>query len=1047
MTKEELLVLINSLLPQMERSVRNDTIATVLKELLARVGGGGSGGSDWHNDLSGRSEPNCHPKEAITGLAGIESTLNTVVNIVNGLKTTEVVAAANKAVRVNTDSSKKSTVDFVIDANDKILSQGIGGLLSSIKLSHNSNTGELSLLGKGDAVISSVNTIVDRFLRSVEVVINPSGQPAGTYLKFVFATDTVDSVVYVNLAQLMIVYTAGNTAISISPDYKISLRIDANSHLVINEHGLGIEDGYRLVADEEIEEIKESIISEHNDLGGREEEDCHPIEAITELQAVLDRKIEDVITGIFPTNITTGNFTSLGLSCDGILYFGSSAGVFELYNNMGEIISTNVNYGQFTSIGLSADGVMYFGSIARGIYKLNSSTKQIIPTSMPFGDFNCMGLSSDATLYFGSRREGIFKLDETTGNIIPTNITTGTFNCMGLSADGTLYFGSNNGVWRLESSGQIVQTDITSGVISAIGLSADGILYFGSDTGLYEMDSSGSIFFYLFAKGIKSIVLSDDGVLYLGGTTGIYKTKVPGDLSRVIDGSFKCMGLSADGVMYFGSAENQGVWMLDASGQIISTNKTDGNFSAIGLSADGILYFAGDYGIWYLLDGIFGRERGKWTPISPKFSMLEKAIEEIKKTSGIGGHIVVNEDGLEMPRRGKLLFTPATVEDIPSLDLTVVTSKGGVSVHNQLTGRDAANCHPMEAISGLADEFDSFRSWITAIINGGVLEITSINNLSGYISDFDTIIGGILNGEILDVYSIIGLSDILLGIEDRFTYIEERYEGIFNSIFDQMEFFYETRMSSLDVLYSSNGVCYLNSSSESWDPRGSISAPWTSMEELANVFSFENKPITVFVSQGLYEAGQFPIFEYNHPIRFVGLGAMSEDVVLKGYSFNAPNLIFENLTLEDCVLEYGTAGTDNFNASLKNVLILSDGFLSNYGFIEIDNCRFNYLFLRNGHVKNCTSVSVSTYGNSVIENCTLDSVTHQEGNLHIVNSRLFNFVAIGATMSLFVERCTISDGLVGDLKTIDKSSPGPYRFRDVLFKVAGSTINGTDLDA
>ncbi len=66
-------------------------------------------------------------------------------------------------------------------------------------------------------------------LESVDVQVDPAGQPAGTYLVFVYSTTSGNETLYINLSQLMPVYTPGNNAITISDDYKVSLKTDPSS--------------------------------------------------------------------------------------------------------------------------------------------------------------------------------------------------------------------------------------------------------------------------------------------------------------------------------------------------------------------------------------------------------------------------------------------------------------------------------------------------------------------------------------------------------------------------------------------------------------------------------------------------------------------------------------------------------------------------------------------------------------------------------------------------------------------------------------------------
>ena len=77
-------------------------------------------------------------------------------------------------------------------------------------------------------------------VKNVEVEVDPEGQSAGTYLIITFDTETGDLAVYINLTQLLPVYTAGNNGIVISSDYQVSLKLAENSGLEITGNGLGI---------------------------------------------------------------------------------------------------------------------------------------------------------------------------------------------------------------------------------------------------------------------------------------------------------------------------------------------------------------------------------------------------------------------------------------------------------------------------------------------------------------------------------------------------------------------------------------------------------------------------------------------------------------------------------------------------------------------------------------------------------------------------------------------------------------------------------------
>lgn len=68
----------------------------------------------------------------------------------------------------------------------------------------------------------------------------------------------------------------------------------------------------------------------------------------------------------------------------------------------------------------------------------------------------------------------------------------------------------------------------------------------------------------------------------------------------------------------------------------------------------------------------------------------------------------------------------AVVTIAPPINATVVFGKSGVSVHNELTGRDAENAHPKESITGLtisdSPEFANTKiTTLDSVANGGII--------------------------------------------------------------------------------------------------------------------------------------------------------------------------------------------------------------------------------------------------------------------------------------------------------------------------------------
>ena len=166
-----------------------------------------------------------------------------------------------------TGNSAVKNIEIKINANDKILSTSNNGILSNLSINYNSSTGELSLLGKNNQEIGKVNLEISSFLENAEIITNPSGQPEGTYLVLTFKKASGDgNKIYINVNTLADIYTSGNRAIEISPDNKISLKIDINSKLGIDEEGLCFANGYGALSDENKEKYNNYEITKQNKL-------------------------------------------------------------------------------------------------------------------------------------------------------------------------------------------------------------------------------------------------------------------------------------------------------------------------------------------------------------------------------------------------------------------------------------------------------------------------------------------------------------------------------------------------------------------------------------------------------------------------------------------------------------------------------------------------------------------------------------------------------------------------------------------------------------
>lgn len=159
-----------------------------------------------------------------------------------------ISSTANNAVVQGNDGKlyvPKVDAASIVDANDKVLTVNTVGTTSTLSttmnLTYNQTTGLLSIIGKnGQTVATATVQASGSVLESAVIVVNPAGQPAGTYLALTFRlADGTLNTVYANLSALADVYTAG-AGIDIT-NYVISAKVDANGGLTTTANGLAID--------------------------------------------------------------------------------------------------------------------------------------------------------------------------------------------------------------------------------------------------------------------------------------------------------------------------------------------------------------------------------------------------------------------------------------------------------------------------------------------------------------------------------------------------------------------------------------------------------------------------------------------------------------------------------------------------------------------------------------------------------------------------------------------------------------------------------------
>lgn len=159
----------------------------------------------------------------------------------------------DNAIAVSEAVGGVKTISLTIDSTDKILSQSVSGLKTSLSLNYSSDNKQIQLLGNnvgGNNIISTIDAsefVKDGMLKNVELVelnqgteTNPNNLEDGTYLKFTFNTDAGDNVIYVNVTSLIDLYIAGNGINVSGKTISIKLKSDENI-LKVDTDGLYID--------------------------------------------------------------------------------------------------------------------------------------------------------------------------------------------------------------------------------------------------------------------------------------------------------------------------------------------------------------------------------------------------------------------------------------------------------------------------------------------------------------------------------------------------------------------------------------------------------------------------------------------------------------------------------------------------------------------------------------------------------------------------------------------------------------------------------------
>lgn len=114
---------------------------------------------------------------------------------------------------INIDAENITSALVATEATNEVIRRDANGkLTAALDLAYNTSTGKFDLTnGDGDIIATVTVPSSTSMLQSAELVVDPQGQPAGTYLKMtLLLADGSTTDIYTNVSDLIDVYTGGN---------------------------------------------------------------------------------------------------------------------------------------------------------------------------------------------------------------------------------------------------------------------------------------------------------------------------------------------------------------------------------------------------------------------------------------------------------------------------------------------------------------------------------------------------------------------------------------------------------------------------------------------------------------------------------------------------------------------------------------------------------------------------------------------------------------------------------------------------------------------
>lgn len=168
-----------------------------------------------NDDAGVLSDAKAYAKEYADGLADNYDAAGTAA--------TKVKELADGQVKTNTDhigamdnletTAKSDLVNAINEVRNAVSAGGTAAAITMTEVSTGLGEGILKAytIKQGENTVGTINIPKDMVVQSGEVVVNPDGQPAGTYIKLVLANATNDEI-FVNVGNLVDIYKAKASA-------------------------------------------------------------------------------------------------------------------------------------------------------------------------------------------------------------------------------------------------------------------------------------------------------------------------------------------------------------------------------------------------------------------------------------------------------------------------------------------------------------------------------------------------------------------------------------------------------------------------------------------------------------------------------------------------------------------------------------------------------------------------------------------------------------------------------------------------------------------